>query len=143
MTDTLRRIARIQKFRETEARRELARAQEQERADQAQLDEMHQAVAEQRSRRLQGDADDLARHHAWSLRMEMDLRRQEGSVKRRETHVHSRRREVLYAARALETTRNVMDHVQRREATERRRHEDREISEIGATLWWRNKRGSK
>jgi len=143
MTDTLKRIARIQKYRETEARRELARAVEQERADLDQLDEMHQAVAEQREQRHDTDADDLARHHAWSLRMEMDLRRQLGTLEQTEVVVRHKRRQLVYAAQALEATRAVMDQLQRTQANERLRDEERELSEIGTTLWWRNNQGSR
>ena len=75
--------------------------------------------------------------------MEMDLRRQLGTLEQTEVVVRHKRRQLVYAAQALEATRAVMDQLQRTQANERLRDEERELSEIGTTLWWRNNQGSR
>ncbi len=136
MTDTLRRLHRLRKLRAEEERRHLAA---QERARDAQAEALEQTTAAFHTSHAStdsGSAEDLARHQAHALRLEMRRRQQTVQLTEHERRVAWRRQQVQTANRAKRTAERTLELREEAEAHLRRGQEQRELDEVGLQGWW-------
>ena len=134
--DVLRRIHKLRKHVEAEARSEFVAAERAWQAQQAALAETTDAMARVRAERSD-DPDELARDQAWLLRMEMQRRRTEGTVVERQGEVVRRREVLVGAAREARVVELGAEAEEERERTDEVVRTQRALDEVGLGAWRR------
>jgi hypothetical protein len=139
MDDALRKYARVQKIREQAAQVQLAEAEGHRARTQEVIDGIEHAVSTSRSGRTTKDAADLARHHTWTLQMELRRRARLLELSQHDRVVESRRSRFVDARKATRTTELVVENIERTEQLEARRRDQLRGDERGVMAWWRNR----
>ena len=137
MSSVLPKLYRIRKYREHTARRDLVDAQDAQRAHEDRLRQNADQVATSRGEASVEDPMDLARHHAYALRMEMDRRRETSQLSKRQREVVRRMSDVRHAAMATRTVERLAEMRQEVDTHEARRTEQRQLDELGLLGWSR------
>lgn len=135
MSDVIRRLHRLRKHAEREAKVQLMEAMAATQRSEERLNDTNRSLEEAREAVDSGDYD-LAAHHSWALRTEMARRRQEQDFLRRQ-RLEAKRREVVRErateARTLERIAELRD-AERDQAQGRK---DRmALDEAGSRGWW-------
>ncbi len=139
MTSTLKRLARIQRIQQDEARGQLVEAERARDDHAARIEQLSARIDEVRTGPAD-DADDLARRHAFVLRQEMLRRRMVAQEVHLEKRVEARRGSLMQAARAVKVTESFTATLEEREAAHAGRIERKTLDERGLQGWIR--RGS-
>jgi len=138
MSGILQKIRRIREIDEERARLELRDTQRQFDELNRDLTVIGQRVQASHSSTLNTDAGDLALHHAFALRMEMERRQQEARCVEQEARVEESRESVVQASRQT----RVAELVEERAAAAVRHSaatkEQRELDEMGIRGWYLN-----
>ncbi len=135
---TLDRIQRLRDHDKRLARLDLAKAQSAHTSQEQRLREVGDRIDEARKDVSEVDPAELAQYHAFRLRMEMLERRERAFLAETERQVEKRRDEVSVKARESEVVRLMREARGEEEALELRRSEEREMDEIRRDLWLRN-----
>ena len=135
---TLDRIQRLRDHDKRLARLDLAKAQSAHTSQEQRLREVGDRIDEARKDVSEVDPAELAQYHAFRLRMEMLERRERAFLAETERQVEKRRDEVSVKARESEVVRLMREARGEEEALELRRSEEREMDEIRRGLWLRN-----
>jgi len=141
MTETLKRLARIQRIHQDQAREHLADATAAQSAHEARLLALDQQVQAVRAPAV-SDVDDLARRHAFVLRQEMLRRRMTGQSGQHDRRVATRRDALLSAARQVQVTEKFATSMAERDAEACDRDEQRQLDERGVQGWMRRSGGA-
>ena len=136
MTRTLRRLARIQRIVQDEARNDLISAEQVLSAHDDAIARCHEDLAAAREG-VAEDVDDLMRRHAYSLRVEMQRRRLVAQGQRLADRVERRRGRLLEAAQRVQTTERFTDRLETIAATDDDRRAQRQLDEAGLLVWQR------
>ena len=133
----LPQLHRLRKYREHTARRELLDAQMAQDAAEDKIKRAAESVALSRADTEETDPADLARHHAYALRMELTRRRDEAGLSKRRGDVARRTSDVRSAAVAARTVERLAEIRDETTATARRRSNQRKLDELGMVGWKR------
>ncbi|MBX2800630.1 MAG: hypothetical protein KTR31_23320 [Myxococcales bacterium] len=136
MTRTLRRLARIQRLEQDEARTALVFAERVQMEHDAELERCHERLADT-LQHLPDSADELMRRHAYCLRQEMLRRRLSARSRQSEQRVLLRRGVLLEAAKQVQTTERFTDLLEERVDQDRERRDQRVLDETGLMVWMR------
>ncbi|HHO51817.1 MAG TPA: hypothetical protein ENK18_13300 [Deltaproteobacteria bacterium] len=136
MTRTLRRLARIQRIRQDEARNDLLVAQQAQIAHDEVLERCQARIAEAAAARTD-NADELMRRHAFSLRQEMERRRLVAQAEHLEARVDRQRGQLMEAAKQVQTTERFTDRLEEIAASLDERRTQRVLDEAGLMVWMR------
>ncbi len=136
MDGVIRSIHRLRKYREHEARLQLAEAEVQESLVEGRLRDNREAVARSRAE-VQTDATDVYCHHSYALRMEMARRREEASLHQRHRDVLDRRSDVRHAATEARVVELVCEAREEAERVRLATEERNQLDEAGLLGWWR------
>lgn len=137
MDGIIRSIHRLRKYREHEARLQLAEAESQRSEVEQRLADNRQAVSRSRDEVSAGSASDVYSHHSYALRMEMARRCEEADLQARRREVQDRRSDVRRTATEARIAELVAE---AREEAERLRlatKERAQLDEAGLQGWWR------
>ncbi len=138
MTDTLRRLARLRHLEESQAQRALAEARDAEArcaADAAALQERMTALRASD----EVDADELARRHATTLRMEMARRRQVRQAQALAQRVERSTAKLRSAVQESRKADRFVEVVEEREAKEAARADQARLDDLGTRSWLRRR----
>lgn len=131
----LPQLHRLRKYKEHTARRDLLDAQAAQRATEEKIRCTEERVAVSRAQAKTTDPAEMARHHAYALRMELSRRRDEAGLIKRRGEVARRRTEVRTAAVAARTVERLAEMREELTSTERRRTEQHRLDELGMMSW--------
>ena len=137
MADTLAKLKRLRDRERKAARMELARAQQ---AEAVQAERLASNRARVENARALSDTDDpaeLARYHAFQLRMEMARRREQTRLDRRGRDVNERQDKLVDAMREVRVVERIQEIRAEQAALEHRRAEEQMLDEIGLQSWLR------
>ena len=137
MTDVIWRIHRLRKVEEHRARLELAEAEVEERRREGELKKVEDGVRDSREHTKMHDANDVAQHHNYALRMEMTRRIREAELADQRDLVLGQRDHVKVKALDAKVVELVGEARAEELAVESRRKEQKELDEAGARAWWR------
>ena len=137
MTDVIWRIHRLRKVQEHRARLELAEAEFEERRRASELQQVEDDVRDSREQTKMNDANEVAQHHNYALRMEMTRRQHEADLANQRQVVMGERDNVKEKALNAKVVELVGESREAEEALEARRKEQKELDETGAQAWWR------
>ncbi len=138
MADTLSKLQRIRNHQRKAARIELARAQREQANQKEKLAENRTQVDNARSAAESNDSGELARYHAFQLRMEMARRREQTQLERKERNVASRQEKLVHAMREVRVVERLQEIRAEEDAQETRRTEDQTMDEVGLQGWKRH-----
>ncbi len=137
MADTLAKLQRLRDRQRKAARLELARAQRAEAQQAERLADNRAQVADARPLVETADPVELARYHAFQLRMEMARRREQTRLEHRERDVNARQDKLVDALREVRVVERIQEIRAEQTALEHRRAEDQELDEVGLQSWFR------
>jgi len=137
MADTLAKLQRLRDRQRKAARLELARAQKAEALQAERIATNRARVANARPLAETADPVELARYHAFQLRMEMARRREQTRLDHRERDVSVRQGKMVDAMREVRVVERIQEIRAEQAALEHRRAEDQELDEVGLQSWFR------
>ena len=137
MTDTIRRIHRLRKFEEQTRRRDLLSAENREQDNALALSATNERIRRSHSQVGENRADDMARHHAYALRMEMQRRVQQTQLDQQRRRVSWHREQWNVANREARIVERVAELREEAQAQEQRSAEQRDLDAVGMTAWWK------
>ena len=136
--DLLRRIERLNRYREREARQELLVAERAQEEQEVGLRATNEAINTGRASRSDS-ASEHALTDAWLLRAEVDRRGQEITLLQRQRDAHERRGTWQSAARDVRTVERLAEIREEAEALESARSAQRVLDDVGAIQWQRRR----
>ena len=140
MTRTLRRLARIQRMEQDEARSRLLDAEMAEENHREVLEKCHHAI-ERTLNDVANNADELMRRHTFSLRQELHRRRLQHEADALRATVETRRESLRDAVRSVETTERFTELLEAQQAQVVNHQRQRTLDEVGLMSWARSKDG--
>ena len=141
MTRTLRRLARIQRLQQDEARNAYLEAERVRWAHTRELDDCERQLASALADPA-GSADERMRRHTFSLRQEMQRRQLQARADKLDADVEVHRGQLLVAATRVKTTETITDRLEARALEEADRRTQRELDEAGILSWSRGRGGA-
>lgn len=138
MQDTIRRIHRLRKFEEQTRRRDLLVAENREHENREALQSTEQQVRRSQAQTSDNHVDDMARHHAFALRMEMQRRVQQSQLDHQSRRVSFHREQWNVANREARIVERVAELREEAEMVEQRHVEQRELDSLGMAAWWKS-----
>ena len=136
--DLLRRIERLNRYREREARQELLVAERAQEEQEVGLRAANEAINTGRASRSDS-ASEHALTDAWLLRAEVDRRGQEITLLQRQRDAHERRGTWQSAARDVRTVERLAEIREEAEALDSARSAQRVLDDVGAIQWQRRR----
>ena len=136
MANVIRRIHKLRKYREQEARMDLLEAEAQCRNSEDRLAGTNDKIARSRAN-CSDDVSELARHHAYALRMEMVRRRDEAQLLQNKRQVSQSRGRVQHAAREAKIVETLADNRDADRAAEVAQRTQRGLDDAALQAWWR------
>ena len=136
--DLLRRIERLNRYREREARQELLVAERAQEEQEVGLRATNEAINTGRASRSDS-ASEHALTDAWLLRAEVDRRGQEITLLQRQRDAHERRGTWQSAARDVRTVERLAEIREEAEALDSARSAQRVLDDVGAIQWQRRR----
>ena len=137
MADVLKHLERLSKYAKREARLEMAEAEEAMVHQQEVIAENAQRVDDERENHVIDDPMEVARYHAFRLRMEMLRRREVEKLTTRTERVDNARGHLDGAIRRAQTIERLLELKSERQAAEDRKTESNILDELGLQGWWR------
>jgi flagellar export protein FliJ len=137
MADTLAKLLRIRDRERRTAHLALARAQHAEAKQAERLEVNQDRVRDARGLAMTADPVELARYHAFQLRMEMARRREENHLAVRAREVAVRQEKLVDAMREARLVERLQEIRADQMALDLRRAEDKEMDEVGLQSWYR------
>jgi hypothetical protein len=116
---------------------ELAEAEFEEQRRESALNKVEEDVRDSREQTKMDDANDVAQHHNYALRMEMIRRERQAELCEQRDLVVGHRDHVRVRSLEAKVVELVGESREEAEAMELRRSEQKELDEAGAQAWWR------
>jgi len=138
MADVLKHLHKLREHEKKQAQMDLAKAQ---RAEELQLEKVEknaQRVVDAREGTQENDASEVARYHAFRLRMEMIRRRETGRLQDRKNKVSLARENLNHSVRQVRTLDKLIENQEEKAAKEARKAETELMNELSVQGWWRN-----
>ena len=117
---------------------DLAKAQRAEEMQRGKVEANAQKVRDAQENTQENDAAEVARYHAFRLRMEMIRRRESGRLQKRENQVMIAREVLNHSVRQVRTLDQIIENREEEEAKEARKAETELMNELSVQAWWRN-----
>ena len=137
MADVLKHLERLSKYAKREARVKMAEAEKAMAKQQEVIADNAQHVNDERENHVVDDPMEVARYHAFRLRMEMLRRREVEKLSTRTERVNSARGFLDGAIRRAQTIERLLELKEERQSTEARKTESKILDELGLQGWWR------
>jgi len=137
MADVLKHLQKLREHEKKQAQMELAKAERAEEQQTARLDKNAQQVAQARENTPEDDAAEVARYHAFRLRMEMARRRETGRLEKRKHDVLQARDKLNTSVKNARTMEQLVENRAEEQAKEKRKKETALMDELGLQNWWR------
>jgi flagellar biosynthesis chaperone FliJ len=97
-----------------------------------------QRVVDARAGTQENDASEVARYHAFRLRMEMIRRRETGRLQERQNQVSFARENLDHSVRQVRTLDKLIENREEETAKDARKAENELMNELSVQAWWRN-----
>ena len=133
----LERIIRLRKLAEQRARLEAHEAQMEQEAQRRGLEDLAKRVADSHGSDT-SDPEEVARHHAFALRSEMNRRQRVQALEVASQRAEERREQLLEVSRGRRVIEEVQRAEEERERVEALKKEQKELDETGIGGWWRS-----
>ena len=140
MDEVVRRIHRLRKYAEREARLKLMEASGRTTACEARLGETNRRIDQSRAQCNENRAGDMAAHHEYALKMEMVRRHNEMDLIRKQREEFGARNSVKKAAMEARIMEKVADSREAEVAADVAQKNQVGLDEIGLQGWWRRSR---
>jgi len=137
MADILKHLERLRNHEKRQARIELTEAQNEKDVAEVELAENVSHVQEIRDSTSADDPMEVARYHAFRLRMEMTRRRQSSRLNGASDRVDMCRNRLDSAVRRAQTIEKLLEQRADEAAREARKNEATMLDELGLQGWWR------
>ncbi len=137
MADTLAKLQRLRDRQRKAATLELARAQRAEAQQAERLAENRQRLERAQPEAESLDPAELARYHAFRLRMEVARRHEQTRLENRSRDVAVRQDKLVEAMREVRVVERIQEIRAEEKALEDRRAEDAALDEVGLLSWFR------
>ena len=137
MADILKHLERLRNHEKRQARIELTEAQNEKSMAEVELAENVAHVEKIRSSTSEDDPMEVARYHAFRLRMEMTRRRQSSRLNGASDRVDVCRDRLDNAVRRAQTIEKLLEQRADEAAREARKNEATMLDELGLQGWWR------
>lgn len=136
--DLLRRIERLNRYREREARQDLLVAERAQETQEGELRAANDAINAGRASRSES-AHEHALAESWLLRAELTRRSQEMTLLQRQRDAHERRGTWQSAARDVRTVERLAELREDAAALDSARGAQRVLDDVGAIQWQRRR----
>jgi flagellar export protein FliJ len=137
MADVLKHLQKLREHEKKQAQMDLAKAERAEETQAARLEENARTVKAVRKGTQEDDAAEVARYHAFRLRMEMIRRREVGRLQKRQDAVSSARDHLNDSVRQVRTLDKLIENREEEAAKEARKSEQNLMNELSIQGWWR------
>jgi flagellar export protein FliJ len=138
MADIFKHLERLRNHEKRQARIKLADAETDKHEAEDALDANRQRVDEIRQGVIDNDPQEVARYHAFRLRMEMHRRTESGKLSHAVGRVDTCRTRLNLAIRRAQTMEKLIQNRADEAAREARKNEATMLDELGLQGWWRN-----
>jgi len=132
----IRRIHKLRKHVENEARLALTVAERDRQRQEEVIQELNDAIDRSREGLLDANAEELFYHQSWVLRMEMTRRQAEAVLMEKQQEVFRRRAILVEAAKEARILERVAEVREEAAAAEERHRSGKLLDEIGVQAWW-------
>ena len=137
MADILKHLERLRNHEKRQARIELTEARTEQTEIEERLVEDQAHVEEIRNSTIDNDPMEVARYHAFRLRMEMNRRNQSARLTSASERVDVCRGRLDNAVRRAQTIEKLLEQRADESAREARKNEATMLDELGLQGWWR------
>ena len=137
MADVLKHLQRLREHEKKQAQMDLAKAEQAEEAQAEKVDKNARSVTQARESTLEDSAAEVARYHAFRLRMEMVRRREVGRLEKRKAAVDSARETLNESLKQVRTLDKIIENREEEAAKEARKSEENLMNELSLQGWWR------
>ena len=137
MADILKHLERLRNHEKRQARIELTEARSEQTEIEQQLVENQAYVEEVRNSTIDNDPMEVARYHAFRLRMEMNRRNQSTRLNSASERVDNCRDRLDNAVRRAQPIEKLLEQRADEAAREARKNEANMLDELGLQGWWR------
>lgn len=137
MADILKHLERLRNHEKRQARIELTEAQVEQTDIEQKLQDNQAHVDETRNSTIDNDPMEVARYHAFRLRMEMTRRNQSDRLQGVSERVDTCRTRLDSAVRRAQTIEKLLEQRADEAAREARKNEATMLDELGLQGWWR------
>ena len=137
MSDVLKHLQRLRAHEKKQAQMDLAKAELAQEMQKAKVEENAQSVVNAREATREDDAAEVARYHAFRLRMEMVRRREVGRLEKRKAAVADARETLNDSVRKVRTLDKLIETREEEAAEEARKSEENLMTELSLQGWWR------
>jgi flagellar export protein FliJ len=138
MADVLKHLQKLREHEKKQAQLDLAKAQRAEDAQRGKIEANAQKVRDAQENTQENDAAEVARYHAFRLRMEMIRRRESGRLQKRQNQVMVAREVLNHSVRQVRTLDHLIENREKEEAKEARKVDNDLMNELSVQAWWRN-----
>ena len=137
MADVLKHLQRLREHEKKQAQMDLAKAEQAEEAQAEKVENNARSVTQARESTLEDSAAEVARYHAFRLRMEMVRRREVGRLEKRKAAVDSARETLNESLKQVRTLDKIIENREEEAAKEARKSEENLMNELSLQGWWR------
>ena len=137
MADVLKHLQKLREHEKKQAQMELAKAERAEEQQAARVEENAEQVAAARENTPEDSAAEVARYHAFRLRMEMARRREMGRLEKRQHEVSEAREKLNTSVKNARTMEKLIENRSEEQAKAARKKEATLMDELGLQNWWR------
>jgi flagellar export protein FliJ len=138
MADVLKHLHKLREHEKKQAQMDLAKAQRAEDLQIEKVEKNAQRVVDARAGTQENDASEVARYHAFRLRMEMIRRRETGRLQERQNQVSFARENLDHSVRQVRTLDKLIENREEETAKDARKAENELMNELSVQAWWRN-----
>jgi flagellar export protein FliJ len=138
MADVLKHLHKLREHEKKQAQMDLAKAQRAEDLQIEKVEKNAQRVVDARAGTQENDASEVARYHAFRLRMEMIRRRETGRLQERQNQVSFARENLDHSVRQVRTLDKLIENREEQTAKDTRKAENELMNELSVQAWWRN-----
>jgi flagellar export protein FliJ len=137
MSKILEHLKRLREHEKKQARLGLSKAEREEQRQIERIEAHHKTVAEVRENCRIDDPAEVARYHAFRLKMEMVRRRNEARLERCQVKVDQTRDKLTEKVKETRTLETLIENRQEAEAAEKARKDGATLDELGIQGWKR------
>lgn len=137
MSDVLKHLQRLREHEKKQAQTDLAKAELAQELQAAKVEANARSVEDARNGTSEDDAAEVARYHAFRLRMEMVRRREVGRLEKRKNAVSNARTTLNESVRKARTLDKIIENRDEEAAREARKSEENLMTELSLQGWWR------
>lgn len=138
MADVLKHLHKLREHEKKQAQMDLSKAQIAEEMQLVKIEANAQKVREAQENTQENNAAEVARYHAFRLRMEMIRRRESGRLQKRQDKVMAAREVLNQRVRQVRTLDHLIENRAEAAAKDARKIDNELMNELSVQAWWRN-----